>query len=74
MEGVLEQTIMKELYIIKRIDTTQYYHSLTPFGDMLWTDNREQAQWFTKEGAENLRDRVNDGSNPKYDQLEIELA
>lgn len=37
---------MVETFVIRRKDTFQYYHSLTPMGDMLWTDNESAAQWF----------------------------
>lgn len=42
---------MNELFIIKRIDTQQYYHSILPRGRALWCDSEEDAQYLTVEEA-----------------------
>lgn len=57
---------MPELFVIKRTDTDQYYHSLTPRGTMLWIDDIDEACWLTKQQAKRLRDDLNGGVNPKY--------
>ena len=45
---------MNELFIIKRIDTQQYYHSILPRGRALWCDSEEDAQYLTIEEAEKM--------------------
>ena len=60
---------MQELYSLQRIDTDQYYHSLTQLGYMLWVDAESQAQWFTYEELEKFMDRMNGQEKPKYEQL-----
>mgnify|MGYP007125676008 CR=1 FL=1 len=65
---------MTEQYILKRTDTDQYYHSLTPLGYMLWVDSESQAQWFNWEELNKFIDRMNGQGNPKYDQFEKVLV
>ena len=45
---------MNPYFIIKRKDTKQYYHSLTPRGYPLWCDIEEHAQYLIENEANNL--------------------
>lgn len=56
MERLPEEINVNELFILVRIDTEQYYHSLLPRGKPLWVDNKEDSQYLTEKDAEDLRD------------------
>ena len=63
---------MRELYIIQRKDTNQYYYSLTPRGYPIWVDTSEHAQLLTEDEAENIVSLLNYA--PYKHVLSYELA
>jgi hypothetical protein len=64
---------MKELYVIFRHDTQQYYYGLTPRGEPVWIDKEDQAQALLEEEADNIKGFLN-RSPYKNGILDIQLA
>lgn len=61
---------MEELYLLRRTDTNQYYHSLTQMGHMLWVDEESQAQWFPNSELNKFLEKMAGWGNVTLDQLE----